>query len=654
MEQDGQGREVGRYAALLVLFTAVQFAAEYAGLSWAGVHAGVAAPVWLGTAISVSVVFFGGYRYLPAIGVGALLASLAVHGSTPLITHLGSGAASLCEAGAAVALMRRFDFRTTLDYLRDVVVLALGVACVSTAISATLGVGSLLLADLIDAQEFWRVWLTWWFADATSAVVLAPVILFAVGWQRARTPLAAVRTPVFPLSFGALAIVSAVVFLAPNTPKLFVLPFVVFPFALFVALRCGPVGAITSNFMLTVIALIGTYRSTGPFSSPEVFTGVSLGDELLATQVFAVTVAITGLALAASIAEGERARDELSDAERRFRSLVEHVPAGIYLDDIDDSGTGRITTLYVSPQIEEMFNVRAAEFYEDSGLWTSLRHPDDREKAVAANLAHYRTGEPLSLESRMVARGGSELWVREEAVLLADIAGHDRVSQGVVVDITELIRSQRQRERQREQMINAQEEERRRIASDIHDDSVQGMTAVGLRLETLRRKVAAGESDDGAFDVLEREVQAAVARLRHLMFELRPPELDEQGLASAIEGYISLGARDAGFQFELKNSLETEPDATVRAGLYRIAQEALRNVMKHAEAGRVAVMVGSAHGGVTLRIEDDGKGLREEAASPIEHFGLAGIRERAAMMGGWARIEGSPGAGTTVHVWVPS
>ena len=104
----------------------------------------------------------------------------------------------------------------------------------------------------------------------------------------------------------------------------------------------------------------------------------------------------------------------------------------------------------------------------------------------------------------------------------------------------------------------------------------------------------------------------------------------------------------------MRNQLAKEPDPAVRAGLYRIAQEALRNVMIHADAGRVAVTGGTEDGGIILRIEDDGKGIAEKPSPSGDHFGLAGIRERAAMMGGWARIDSSPGEGTTVDVWIPA
>ena len=651
-DREGKNRGILRSAALILLFTGVQFAAEYAGLSWQGVQNGVAAPVWIGTAVAVTIVFFGGYRYLPSIAAGALLASLATDASLPPIVHVGSALASTCEAAVDVALLRYFRFSPSLGRLRDVAVVVFGAGLLGAATSATLGVGSLLLGDVIAGNEFAQLWTTWWFSNATSAVVLAPMLLLVFASLRAQHPEPlTVRWSSFAPSLGALAVVSTLIFLMPGDTELFVFPFIVFPFALFLAIRFGPIGAISSNLTVAAIALAGTYMWVGPFGSHAAIVGDTLAEALSETQVFVVALAVSTLALAATIAERETARETARDAERRYRSLVEHMPAGIYLDAVEDPDTGRITTIYVSPEIERVFGFAAEEYYADGELWPNLRHPDDRDRAVADDLEHYRNGMPLSIESRMFTRDGRELWIREEAVLLHDIAGYERVSQGVVVDITELMRTRDERERLREKMVNVQEEERRRIAADIHDDSVQQMAAVGLRLGVLRKHLA--PASDEEFAALEHSVEESIARLRHLMFELRPPALDTQGLAAAIEGYLSGEAKNAGFRFEVRNRLIKEPDSPARSGLYRMAQEAIRNVVKHADADHVVVSVGPEAGGVSLKIADDGRGLPPEAESPVEHFGLAGIRERAAMLGGSARIESIPAKGTTVEVWVP-
>jgi len=203
-------------------------------------------------------------------------------------------------------------------------------------------------------------------------------------------------------------------------------------------------------------------------------------------------------------------------------------------------------------------------------------------------------------------------------------------------------------------LVRAQEEERQMIASDIHDDSIQVMTAVGMRLYSLRKRL----SDEGqlaAVDEFAQSITEATRRLRSLMFELRPPALDREGLAAALRLYLDQTTEDDGPAYELDERLTQEPSPEIRAVVYRIVQEALTNTRKHARARRVDLLVESTDGGVRVRIADDGVGLPEGQSdrSAPGHMGLSAMRERAEMAAGWWRIESAPGRGTVVEFWVP-
>jgi signal transduction histidine kinase len=203
-------------------------------------------------------------------------------------------------------------------------------------------------------------------------------------------------------------------------------------------------------------------------------------------------------------------------------------------------------------------------------------------------------------------------------------------------------------------LVSAGEEERRRIAGDIHDDSIQVMTAAGMRLQILRRSITEPEQLRRLSD-LEQTIQLSISRLRHLIFELRPPALDNEGLSAALRAYLDEAGETAGTSYRLDDQLAAEPPEATRVILYRIAQEALTNIRKHADAENATVTLDASNDGYHVRVRDDGVGFTPEAVLPRPgHLGLAAMRERAELAGGWLRIESAPSDGTTIEFWIPS
>jgi diguanylate cyclase (GGDEF)-like protein/PAS domain S-box-containing protein len=157
-----------------------------------------------------------------------------------------------------------------------------------------------------------------------------------------------------------------------------------------------------------------------------------------AAGVAALPAALLILAVGALLLHRLHAAEaRVEEAGSRLRVLVEHVPAAVYIDmaDPDVSDGGRLA--YMSPQIAGILGYRPDELVDDPELWPSRIHPDDRESAIAAYDEHWRTGEPLRAEYRMVARDGTEVWVRDEAYAMADDASGRRVSQGLLIDTTD-------------------------------------------------------------------------------------------------------------------------------------------------------------------------------------------------------------------------
>jgi signal transduction histidine kinase len=209
-----------------------------------------------------------------------------------------------------------------------------------------------------------------------------------------------------------------------------------------------------------------------------------------------------------------------------------------------------------------------------------------------------------------------------------------------------------QRRRLLARLVHAEEDERKRIAGDIHDDPIQKIVATSMRLQLLRHQL----SDPEQLEVLDKllsTVRGSIESLRHLIFELRPHALDEDGLGPALQDYLE--SIESDFEFKLEQRVEKEPPAELRVLMYRVAQEAITNIRKHAQARRVHVLLTEQDGGYLVRIVDDGVGFTapETLQSARGHLGVSAMRERVEMAGGWCQLRSLPGDGTTVEFWVP-
>jgi PAS domain S-box-containing protein len=347
-----------------------------------------------------------------------------------------------------------------------------------------------------------------------------------------------------------------------------------------------------------------------------------------------------------------------------YRALVEGIPAILYIDRPDELSTN----FYTSPQAVDLLGYTQTEWETDAGLWVDRIHPDDADRVLEENVRSNETGEPFRIEYRMQAKDERVVWVRDEAVMVYDDDGAPLHWRGIMLDITAqkeaeeklhwsldvLRRTIQQRRELAQRLESAQEEERRRIAQDIHDDPIQVMSALDLRLRMLADDPS--QVTPAALDELEKIVAESVDRLRSLLFELWPTALEHEGLVASLRLYLDHSASARGWSVEMVDELATEPPREVGSVLYRIAQEAIVNARKHADARTISVSVADAGDGVAVRITDDGVGFNvAEGLEPRPgHMGLTTMVERAELLGGWCRITSSPDAGTTIECWLPT
>jgi PAS domain S-box-containing protein len=225
-------------------------------------------------------------------------------------------------------------------------------------------------------------------------------------------------------------------------------------------------------------------------------------------------------------------------------------------------------------------------------------------------------------------------------------------------EASELRIAQRQLKAVLRQLVNSQEEERLRISRDLHDHLGQQVTALRLKAELLKAEVKEQMAICGKVEQLAGMVQKLDEDLAFLTRELRPAHLEQLGLASTLASYIVDWSDNFGIkaEFQTVGCVNQSLPLEVEINLYRIAQEALNNISKHAEAANVAVVLTYHPDRLMLIIEDDGKGfaLDDKSLETTEKgFGIIGMKERAALLGGDLEIESVPGTGTTIMVRVP-
>jgi two-component system sensor histidine kinase UhpB len=207
-----------------------------------------------------------------------------------------------------------------------------------------------------------------------------------------------------------------------------------------------------------------------------------------------------------------------------------------------------------------------------------------------------------------------------------------------------------------QRLLVAQEEERGRIARDFHDQGGQLMSALMIQLDHLAAQV---EQKDKTLASSLRKLyglaQQGLEELRKLVYELRPPTLDELGLGPAIRAYIDTHVRPAGLIIDLQLSDLTDRLAPeIETAAFRIVQESITNVLRHARAKKVEVRVGRRGEALQVMVRDDGAGFdADEPQAGRRTLGLAGMRERAQLVGGSLQILSAPGIGTTVLARLP-
>jgi PAS domain S-box-containing protein len=343
----------------------------------------------------------------------------------------------------------------------------------------------------------------------------------------------------------------------------------------------------------------------------------------------------------------------LPAVDARYRTLIEQIPAVVFMAYLD-KGIGEA---YVSPQIEEMLGFTQEEWLNDPVRWYQQIHPEDKARWSIEAAGLFMSGQPLKSLYRVLARDGHVVWFHCEAKMVRTDEGQPWFIHGVAFDISELKRAEaaglEYSERLKflsRRLMEVQETERRNIALELHDEIGQVLTGLKLTLE-MSARLPAEELGNGLAEarVLVNEL---MARVRKLSLDLRPAMLDDLGLLPALLWHFEHYTAQTQVRVNFKHSgLEKRRfGPEVETAAYRLVQEALTNVARHAQVQEVTVRLSTHPQTLSIEIEDRGKGFDLELVlSASETSGLAGMRERAALLGGRLTIESFPDAGTRLN-----
>jgi PAS domain S-box-containing protein len=360
------------------------------------------------------------------------------------------------------------------------------------------------------------------------------------------------------------------------------------------------------------------------------------------------------LGITRDITDRKRAERALQESEQRFRSFMDNAPAAAWIKD----SAFRYT--YVNSTHSRIHALAAERVLgqDDFQVW-----PEEVARQFRAHdEAALRAGGPVqSLESVPYPDGRPGSWLVVKFPL-QDGGGAPGIA-GIGIDVTPRIAAEEQARgyasdvrRLMDRVVAAQESERRRLADDLHDLIGQNLTALGIDLTALKQRLAAGTTEPGRIDAMRALVEKTIDAIRGVMSDLRPPALEEFGLAPAMRLYASEFAERTGMKASISVSGEAARLArSTELALFRIFQEALTNAAKH--SGGSAVLIGLMQAGdrVVLTVEDDGRGFVDPVGARSERrggWGLPAMRERAEAHGGTLRIE-FPVRGTRLSVELP-
>ena len=354
--------------------------------------------------------------------------------------------------------------------------------------------------------------------------------------------------------------------------------------------------------------------------------------------------------------ERKKAEQALQESEARFRRLADNAQDLIYRIKLHPVRSFE----YVSPSSLKIIGYTPEEHYADPELAFRIVHPEDKEMLESMLKGKTKFAKPLVI--RWIHKNGNTVWVEQRNVPLYDDRGTLVAVEGIARDVTERVineqklkTSHAQIEALSKRILEAMEDERARLARELHDELGQALTAVKLDLQLLQDTLKLEESDDYTIKQSINLVDYTIDIVRRQSVSLRPPVLDDMGLIPALENMIKGFNKRTGIYMGLtSNSLPSRLPGHLETALYRCIQESITNIARHAKAENALVKIKNNDRKIFVSVTDDGIGFEpDKLIVSSEHIGLTGMQERVRLLGGRIKIQSAPAKGTKVFIIVP-
>jgi two-component system CheB/CheR fusion protein len=372
---------------------------------------------------------------------------------------------------------------------------------------------------------------------------------------------------------------------------------------------------------------------------------------------FPVTVSLTyieakdgtlAIDFVTDLTERKQAEDALRLSQERLRLAQEAVGIGVWDWDIQGSQTR------CSREWGPLYGLPPTDLALPQDAWLALIHPEDRERVQDELTQSLEGSKAYNTEFRVVWPDGTIHWLLGRGDVLRDNQGNPVRMLGVNVDIT--IRRQAQEERQAlsARLVKAQEEERRRISRELHDDLTQRLAGLAMNLGGLTAEQPTSSKLKRQLRALQSGVAHAAEVARHVAYQLHPSELDDLGVVAALQALCEdLGRREKIAVKFTNTGLPDRLNREIASCLYKVTQESLRNISKHANTKQVSVILEGTGDRIRLRVVDTGVGFSIESLGTTVGLGIQSMRERVRLVNGSLIIRSQPGQGTEIIAEVP-